>query len=392
MTAMATTMAGREAQEFDRIINDIERTQELSSRSSTKFLSLERWLAGLFPSGRLMPRVKYVSAEKQIGNRLGEAAGKMPTFTVLLLAPSIRQSTVRRALSRRIGSSAATARQDEGGTWKIDYVLEDPKYPIAERLRSIFPELVVEHVASQDVVKAQEEQLWRDISSAAAHKIGNPVFAIETNLESLKVRLEKAHVQLTEALDVVTEVGASLERAKVILREFRSLTLATEVQPAKIDICELLEHVEKEAVARGFRCRVECPPGIVVDGDREKLSQCFDELLSNAWHWVKRIDKELEIRVRTPVPPEAGVAPDDEYVHIRVKDNGPGVPARIKEEIFQRSYSQREMGTGFGLMFVRFVIEAHHGLVYEDGNESEGAAFNLILPLFDEDSEKGGGE
>ncbi|MBO7393472.1 MAG: hypothetical protein J6U98_04650, partial [Abditibacteriota bacterium] len=69
-----------------------------------------------------------------------------------------------------------------------------------------------------------------------------------------------------------------------------------------------------------------------------------------------------------------------DYVRIRIADNGCGVREEDKENIFNPFFTSRAKGMGLGLPIVKGVIEAHDGVVYEDGKEGEGAVFNILLP------------
>ncbi len=68
---------------------------------------------------------------------------------------------------------------------------------------------------------------------------------------------------------------------------------------------------------------------------------------------------------------------------IVVSDNGPGVPAHIRERIFEPFFTTRARGNGIGLAIVKSVVEAHQGSVsLADGssNEARGATFIIELP------------
>ena len=68
-----------------------------------------------------------------------------------------------------------------------------------------------------------------------------------------------------------------------------------------------------------------------------------------------------------------------ERIHLRVTDNGPGVPAALREQIFEPFYTTRSHGTGLGLAVVRSVARAHGGdVVLED--TTAGASFLVDLP------------
>jgi two-component system sensor histidine kinase FlrB len=64
---------------------------------------------------------------------------------------------------------------------------------------------------------------------------------------------------------------------------------------------------------------------------------------------------------------------------IVVADNGPGVPAQIRERIFEPFFTTRSRGNGIGLAIVKSVVEAHHGTVCL-ADSGPGATFVIDLP------------
>jgi signal transduction histidine kinase len=62
-----------------------------------------------------------------------------------------------------------------------------------------------------------------------------------------------------------------------------------------------------------------------------------------------------------------------------VSDNGPGVPAHIRERIFEPFFTTRARGNGIGLAIVKSVVEAHQGTV-SLAQVSVGATFIIDLP------------
>jgi two-component system sensor histidine kinase HydH len=64
---------------------------------------------------------------------------------------------------------------------------------------------------------------------------------------------------------------------------------------------------------------------------------------------------------------------------IVVSDNGPGVPAQIRERIFEPFFTTRARGNGIGLSIVKSVVEAHGGSV-QLADSACGATFVIELP------------
>ncbi|RDI72980.1 PAS domain-containing protein [Halopelagius longus] len=111
-------------------------------------------------------------------------------------------------------------------------------------------------------------------------------------------------------------------------------------------------------------------PEVEVMAD-ELLSTVFEHLLTNA---VQHNDKD-EPRVTV------SVAPGEEYVEVRVADNGPGVSDEAKERIVDKSVEELSTpGGGFGLFLVKELIDCYGGTITVGDNDPEGAVFTVSLP------------
>ena len=72
-------------------------------------------------------------------------------------------------------------------------------------------------------------------------------------------------------------------------------------------------------------------------------------------------------------------------VAVTVSDDGPGLPAEVRERVFEPFVSTKPDGLGVGLGICRTIAEAHGGtIVALDGAEGRGAAFRFSVPVFDD--------
>ena len=71
---------------------------------------------------------------------------------------------------------------------------------------------------------------------------------------------------------------------------------------------------------------------------------------------------------------------DGSRVRVEVRDDGPGVPAALREQIFTPFFTTREKGTGLGLAFVREIVRDHGGEVAVADAAGGGSVFSFELP------------
>jgi len=116
---------------------------------------------------------------------------------------------------------------------------------------------------------------------------------------------------------------------------------------------------------------VQCYPG--------KLNQVFMNIITNAIHAV--LENPAPI-----APPTIWITTsleDDHHVKISIKDNGPGIPDKVKSRIFEPFFTTKDVGkgTGLGLSIVFKIIEAHGGTIKLNTVEKEGTEFAITLPI-----------
>jgi signal transduction histidine kinase len=237
-------------------------------------------------------------------------------------------------------------------------------------------------------VRAERDAVWKDISFTAAHKMGNPVFAIETYLDPLEKRIHEQ--RSAEAVEVVGSIRNSVERAKGIVDQFKSLTRAQEINAVPTLLEPLIQDSCKIALANGVRCEVSCPPDVTVQADPERLAECCDELICNATHWLVSEPREIRVSVEgvDKVDLPQSLDSSRRYVLVHVVDTGPGVPLENKERIFDAFFTTREHGAGLGLAVVRRIVEGTGGLIREVGIPGQGANFEMFLPLAETDRDQ----
>lgn len=228
-------------------------------------------------------------------------------------------------------------------------------------------------------IRAERDAIWKDVAFKAAHKLGNPIFALETDLQGLKRRIKD---KPEEAADVAEEMGRSIEKAKGIIEQFKSLTRAQEISKRAIDLQPLVQAASRVASENGVEVQVQTNGNSTVPADPTRMTECFDELFANALHWFNKTHKSISILIDSPkkeeLPPELDASRN--YVRIRFEDNGCGVPVKMKKEIFAPFCTTHPHGTGLGLSVVERIVQGHDGVIREVGKPDEGAAFEIFLP------------
>lgn len=183
----------------------------------------------------------------------------------------------------------------------------------------------------------------------------------------------ETEIMLRNARQLYRHVTDLLDAAKL---EAGRMTLAW----ARLDLARLVRtmasHFESLASERHIDYTVTVPDSLSAEIDGEKLQRVLLNLLSNAFKFT----------------PDGGaialrLSEKDGHALIEVQDNGPGVPAALREAVFERfrqgegEAHRRHGGTGLGLAIVKDFVELHRGTVTLNEAVGGGALFSVRLPL-----------
>ena len=126
--------------------------------------------------------------------------------------------------------------------------------------------------------------------------------------------------------------------------------------------------------------RAEALPRIA--GDKDRLQQVLINLLLNAVQAMPEGGK-LRVETKTVRRTRPGLeSGEQEFVELSVTDTGVGIPADIKDKIFDPFYTTKEGqgGTGLGLAVVSGIVKEHDGWIDVEDSNGGGTAFRIYFP------------
>ena len=214
---------------------------------------------------------------------------------------------------------------------------------------------------------AKLERFRRDFIADFSHELKTPLTGILGAAEMLgEGRLEglirKEALRLNDLASSMLDL-AKLERAEAPLHR-ETLAVADLFR-------EVVERFAVEAAAKGIELTAETTDG-VVHGDRELLFRALSNLVANA------------LRHSGGTRVTLGCEKAKQGVRLVVADNGVGIPAADRAQVFERFHrvdvARTTPGTGLGLAIVRQIARLHGGEAQVAPNAPQGARFVLSLP------------
>lgn len=215
-----------------------------------------------------------------------------------------------------------------------------------------------------------------ELLAGVSHELNNP----------LSVLLGQAILLKDSAVDDSVKARAdklysAADRCARIVKTFLALARQRPIEIEAMDINDLVDDaLEVTAYSlRSFDIDVaprlaQNLPNVLADGDQ--IRQVVTNLIINAEHALQGIHSGRQLKVRTTYRKATN------EVVIKVKDNGPGVPADIRSRIFEPLFTTKEVGvgTGIGLALCHRIVEAHGGTIVLESPPGEGATFAVRLP------------
>ncbi len=237
----------------------------------------------------------------------------------------------------------------------------------------------------QTLVKSHKSLL-----ANASHELRSPLARIRMGLELLGRDSVGAH-QRSEMARSIDELDQLIDEILLASRlDLRDAGDASTLGPTEeVDLVGL---AAEECSRTG--ADLEIAPGtspVLVQGHAKLLRRVLRNLLENAVRYGRAASTSdavgSEAAVRLQLSIEHGVGPSAARTAVLwVEDRGPGVPAALRERIFEPFYrlpgaSEREGGVGLGLSLVKTIVERHGGRVHCEDRPGGGARFVVSLPL-----------
>jgi two-component system, OmpR family, sensor kinase len=236
------------------------------------------------------------------------------------------------------------------------------------------------HVESALARRHASEARLRTFAADASHELRTPLAAIRGYAELARRHSGTLPPEVEHALARVESESARMSALVEDLLLLARLDAGRPLESAPVDLTRLAIDATSDARVAGpdHRWQLDLPHGpLLVRGDEQRLHQVLANLLSNA---------------RTHTPPGTtvtvalGPAAGRPAAELSVTDDGPGIPAELQADVFERfvrgdSSRSREAGsTGLGLAIVAAVIAAHHGTVTVSSRPGH-TRFLITLPL-----------
>jgi PAS domain S-box-containing protein len=252
----------------------------------------------------------------------------------------------------------------------------------AEQEARAFAEAAQRDLAAQNERLRELDRLKDEFIALVSHELRTPLTSIRGYTELL---LDGEAGELTE--EQRRFLGVVERNSHRLLHLVGDLLFLAQVEAGKLVLevgeldlgavaSESVETARPQAEAKGVTLTLATGPVPVMAGDRARIAQLLDNLISNAVKFTPERGR-VDVRVR---------AVDDQAI-VEVRDCGMGIPADEQEFLFERFFrtstatEQAIQGTGLGLAISKAIVDAHAGRITVASEEGAGTTFSVVLPL-----------
>ena len=218
-----------------------------------------------------------------------------------------------------------------------------------------------------------------ELSGAVAHELNQPLTAILSNAQAGQRLISRNAASTEEISSIFEDIIEDDRRAGAVLTRLRNLIRNEQVDFTEIDLNEVVTEVFRLVNSELIERRVE----VVMDrtlalpsvrGDRIQIQQVLINLVRNACDAMATVRwAEHRLVVKTG-------RRCDESVVITVADNGAGLPAELRNSLFEPFVTTKRNGMGLGLTISRAIISGHRGEIWFEENPDGGSIFGFSLP------------
>lgn len=236
----------------------------------------------------------------------------------------------------------------------------------AERLRSKL------HQKEIEVRRAERMSVLGETAAALAHEVRNPLGAIKLFTSLLKEDLE----EMPSSLELVEEIDRSVTGLDMLVSNILQFSKDSkgDFSPVNLNavIEEQLRYFKKIVLQKEISLRFESCENSYILGNSDSIRQLLHNILQNS---IQALKAEGDIFLST----SSEEFFNKKWLVLNIKDNGPGIPQNLLDNLFDPFITGRNEGTGLGLAIVKKIVEQHHGGI--TAYNQNGAVFVIKFPL-----------
>jgi len=291
-------------------------------------------------------------------------------YLAVFIFAIILSTVLALTLSKRFNKPILTIKEN------INYIKQG-RYNKIKKTETKAKELMQlsEEINDLAISKENEEKLRKRLSNDIVHELKTPITTLSANLEAI---LDGIYKPDNERIKILLDQTNRLSRLVNGLSKLTILeTNSEELHKTNINLSEIINDIkitfEPEITEKGLRCISNIEKNLYIEGNEDKLLQCFVNLFSNALKYTEKGDITINLYQKK------------KNVYFEIIDTGIGIAKKDLPNVFERFYradesrSRQTGGAGIGLAITKAAIQAHDGEIKAESELGKGSKFIIIL-------------
>ena len=227
------------------------------------------------------------------------------------------------------------------------------------------------------LISAQRSAAWKEVARRIAHEIKNPLTPIRLSAQRLQRKFGTT-IEDPAFYSCIQMIISQVDDLKTLVNEFSHFARL----PQSHLTMSSLNKVISEAMMLFIQAHKRVSFTQSLDStlpeflfDPDQIKRVVTNLVDNSLSATKPIKGQSEIKIRTEYDKLLKI------VRISVIDNGPGIPANLRDRIFEPYMTTKKDGTGLGLSIVKRVIDDHNGFIRALNHHPKGTRIVVELPV-----------
>jgi len=226
------------------------------------------------------------------------------------------------------------------------------------------------------LLKANKTAATGALSASIAHELNQPLGASNLNIQFLKMKLEKGVLNPELGKEILDSLEDDNRRAATIVKSLRSIfseegSNAQEVQLADL-ISKVLDIVKPELKSKNIQIQLRVDESLVIVVNPSEIEQVILNLVNNA---AQALANSGTLQRRIVIE----AIKVGKSAQLSVSDNGPGVLADFKSQLFELLSTTKQTGMGLGLWLCKHIVTRYSGSIHYEDAIGGGAKFVVEL-------------
>lgn len=243
---------------------------------------------------------------------------------------------------------------------------------------------MAQKLQASEKMKSEYEENRKNLVANISHDLKTPISTvqgyIEAILDGVVVSPEKVNMYLKTIYQNTVYIDKLIDDLFLFSKlDLQKLDFQFENVQIRAFMDDLMEEFKFELEEKNFNFKYlnKMQGDCSINIDRKRLYQAFRNIIGNAIKYGSNKDSTIKIELER----------QDNFVDIKIEDNGQGIPSDKLPHIFDRFYridnerTKDLMSTGLGLAIAKELVQAHRGSIAVSSIEKEGTCFTIRLPI-----------